>query len=677
MVRATVAAGAHTLPSFYACYLLRSYAGKHQAATTSVYIGSTPHPPRRQKQHNGVLALGGAKRTRRGRPWRMDVLVHGFPSRIAALTFEWAAQHPHLSRTLRVAEGQQLFPPVRKPHRTRSHPPSTTALFRLLVLRTLMQSEPFSAWSLQVTFCAEWAWIAWKRLDAQMPWTTTTMTTTNTAAVDGSIPPRFSSRGRLLAPATLTPAPSCAFRGVDGTVVPLVEQQRHIASGSSKPNKGVKTLPATEAERQAKAARKTKPLVQPDPASIVLKARWGEHFATLAADKAQVFNSILSTSLEELEQAPLASTSSSGSNSSYSLPLEPLDDRQQLSTTAKGKRKQKENADFDDADVGEAQWAHLQRVLNAQTRGHVSWDTYLAEAMRRARSQPPPPISSEADVEGDADEDDGYGLAAPRAEEVVTHAPSDLKVPCGICKKDLDVMDHLSYVLCPTLHAPTVTSGDSAASKPCTSLFHTRCLASSFLAQEEAATAAALQSVSSSSASSAPKLFVLPTFGACPSQHCSANTPAPSMRLATWSSVIRGMYRLRERSSKESARLAKVEGKRALRDAAAAAKAQAKAKAVDMEMEMEEGAVSPKKRGRKPKAATAAAVGAGNGGDESSASASPTKKTRTRTTSASASPSKLVSPSKRPLQSKAKKTTKGKRKSSSSASEDEDTFSEG
>lgn len=39
----------------------------------------------------------------------MQLIVHGFPSRLAALQFEWAWQHPHISRHLKDEHGKALI----------------------------------------------------------------------------------------------------------------------------------------------------------------------------------------------------------------------------------------------------------------------------------------------------------------------------------------------------------------------------------------------------------------------------------------------------------------------------------------------------------------------------------------------------------------------------------------
>lgn len=90
-------APASTSGRFFGCYLVGS---RNPAMRGRTYVGFTVDPPRRIRQHNGVLA-SGAKYTRRLRPCSMLLVVHGFPSKVQALQFEWAWQKPRLSRAVR------------------------------------------------------------------------------------------------------------------------------------------------------------------------------------------------------------------------------------------------------------------------------------------------------------------------------------------------------------------------------------------------------------------------------------------------------------------------------------------------------------------------------------------------------------------------------------------------
>ena len=57
------------------------------------YVGATPYPVRRLRQHNGEIK-GGAKYTlSKGPGWKHICIISGFHTKIQALQFEWAVKH--------------------------------------------------------------------------------------------------------------------------------------------------------------------------------------------------------------------------------------------------------------------------------------------------------------------------------------------------------------------------------------------------------------------------------------------------------------------------------------------------------------------------------------------------------------------------------------------------------
>ncbi|KAM5344782.1 hypothetical protein ACJ41O_010644 [Fusarium nematophilum] len=143
-------------PALYTVYVLRSTV-RH----ASIYIGSTPNPPRRLKQHNGE-ARGGAVRTARQtlRPWEPIILVSGFPSMVAALKFEWALTNPHV--TMHIPTEDRLINVRQKAKRNgKPRRPLHSLTSVVSNLHLLLGVSSFARWPLTLHFFVRDSKKAW------------------------------------------------------------------------------------------------------------------------------------------------------------------------------------------------------------------------------------------------------------------------------------------------------------------------------------------------------------------------------------------------------------------------------------------------------------------------------------------------------------------------------------
>ncbi len=57
------------------------------------YVGVSPDPIRRLRQHNGEIKGGAKYTTSKGPGWEHICLISGFQDKIQAMQFEWAVKH--------------------------------------------------------------------------------------------------------------------------------------------------------------------------------------------------------------------------------------------------------------------------------------------------------------------------------------------------------------------------------------------------------------------------------------------------------------------------------------------------------------------------------------------------------------------------------------------------------
>ncbi|MCO5556067.1 hypothetical protein L7F22_009611 [Adiantum nelumboides] len=496
----TSSVDSHSVPPFYACYLLRSYATSSSART---YIGSTPDPARRKKQHNGLLTQG-AHKTKRGRPWETQMLVYGFPSKIAALQFEWAWQKPHMSRHLRThPQISDIQQPSSSQQQHVAIPlftdtplnqivigedgckplPCSSVQTSLLVARALLKSEPFAGWGLQIVFFEEYLWAAWKKLQTVY---STIAVQPDAIKVGLNIDTNQTRLSRALPPQDVSPNTMCDFSGVDGgrkSMLKFTEEERKAAKLESH----------TSGKAKGKVSAEGKP-----------PGLWPEKLPKTLNVRS------MGGTWQLLEAAPYPATSSVERGKKK--------DVDQESTTQQSSKSPQFH--LDDEDVAFQSFKRFQSLLDARS---LSIEDVL-------------PLSVSLNNRRNADR---------------------LQGKCNICRKNVDLQDHTSYSLCPSpfeqLQPKPTTSatnrtqnlsrfgfGNSSTDDPkiskraeyrhCESIFHIRCLADSFLKQNNQ-----------------KGRFLLPTHGCCPTCF-PTNRPSDLGRhnLSTWNEVIRGTFRRRD-----------------------------------------------------------------------------------------------------------------------------------
>ncbi|KAG9393748.1 Structure-specific endonuclease subunit SLX1 [Carpediemonas membranifera] len=127
---------------FHGCYLLGCLNEKY---LNHAYIGYTVNMQRRIRQHNGQIA-NGARRTSKKKPWQVICFVHGFSNNIAGLQFEWNWTYPTDSVLLRdIVSGK-------------SFGRHNLVTYSMNVLKLMLQTPPWSLMPLAVHWVNPHPW---------------------------------------------------------------------------------------------------------------------------------------------------------------------------------------------------------------------------------------------------------------------------------------------------------------------------------------------------------------------------------------------------------------------------------------------------------------------------------------------------------------------------------------
>ncbi|CUG87532.1 Hypothetical protein, putative [Bodo saltans] len=125
------------------------------------YIGYTTNPLRRLRQHNGEIANGAWRTSRRGRPWKLVAFVSGFPEDRMGLKFEWCWQHPSKALMIResLASGpQDVQRALQKYLSSLGGGSINRAPYAIAMLHVLLRCEMFQSLCLRLNIVDDALW---------------------------------------------------------------------------------------------------------------------------------------------------------------------------------------------------------------------------------------------------------------------------------------------------------------------------------------------------------------------------------------------------------------------------------------------------------------------------------------------------------------------------------------